>query len=219
MSFDRTHSRSRARTPRFELYLGPMFSQKTEHLLGALYHHTLGVAFQIQPPGTEHLSSATDPRGVRLSSRTHRLTYPAETWDGIEVSRPVTVLQTLCTQPEDWCLVIDEAHFATPAALHALYTGCQTTLTQAPGRVLLGGLTTDFQGRPWNAWGMLPLLADEIHTLTARCALCAGPATRSERTQTHLTARILLKDQTDYQPLCRGCFEARNAGWSLEPPP
>ena len=56
-----------------------------------------------------------------------------------------------------------------------------TGLADAGKQVLISGLDLDFRGIPFGAMPRLMALADQVTKLTAICAVCGEPATRTQR--------------------------------------
>lgn len=82
-------------------------------------------------------------------------------------------------------------------------------------RVMVAGLEKDFRGE---AFGVVPELltkAEFVTKLTAVCAKCGAPATRTQRLVNGKPASyddpiILVGASDDYEPRCRHCHEVEN---------
>ncbi|MBC7092601.1 thymidine kinase [Candidatus Bipolaricaulota bacterium] len=108
----------------------------------------------------------------------------------------------------------DEAHFFGPE-FPAL---CESLVARGK-RVIVAGLDLNFRGEPFGPMPELLALADEVVKLTAVCAACGAPATRSQRLVAGLPVtdgpEILIgglasgtnSDATvSYEPRCRDHF-------------
>ena len=82
-------------------------------------------------------------------------------------------------------------------------------------RVMVAGLDTDFRGEPFGVMPELITRAEFVTKLTAICAKCGSPATRTQRIVNGKPANyeeeIVLVGQKDhYEPRCRHCHEVLN---------
>jgi thymidine kinase len=73
-------------------------------------------------------------------------------------------------------VVIDEGQFLGDELVAVAYG-----LGRVGKRVIVGGLDADFRGVPFPAMSRLMLSANEVYHPTARCEVCDGPATRTQR--------------------------------------
>lgn len=81
-------------------------------------------------------------------------------------------------------------------------------------RVILAGLDLDFRGEPFGLMPELLARAEFVEKLTAICARCGAPATRTQRLVNGKPARytdpvILVGAQEHYEPRCRACHQVR----------
>ncbi len=79
-------------------------------------------------------------------------------------------------------------------------------------RVTVAGLDQDFRGECFPVMGELLSKAEFISKLTAVCAVCGAPATKTQRLVDGRPARfndatILLGSANEYEPRCRHCHE------------
>lgn len=79
-------------------------------------------------------------------------------------------------------------------------------------RVTVAGLDQDFRGECFPVMGELLSKAEFISKLTAVCAVCGAPATRTQRLINGKPAKfsdavILVGSASQYEPRCRHCHE------------
>ncbi len=82
-------------------------------------------------------------------------------------------------------------------------------------RVMVAGLDKDFRGEPFGVLPELLTRAEFVTKLTAVCAKCGAPATRTQRIVNGHAASyedpIVLVGAVDhYEPRCRHCHEVEN---------
>jgi thymidine kinase len=82
-------------------------------------------------------------------------------------------------------------------------------------RVMVAGLDKDFRGEPFSVMPELLTRAEFVTKLTAVCAKCGAPATRTQRIVNNKPASyqdpIVLVGAVDhYEPRCRHCHEVEN---------
>ena len=73
-------------------------------------------------------------------------------------------------------------------------------------RVIVAGLDLDFKGVPFGPMPGLCAVADEVTKVHAICVRCGALAYVSHRTVDD-EKRVLLGEQTSYEPLCRACYQ------------
>ncbi|MGX8679925.1 MAG: thymidine kinase [bacterium] len=81
-------------------------------------------------------------------------------------------------------------------------------------RVMVAGLDTDFRNEPFGAMPALLTRAEFVTKLTAVCAQCGSPATRTQRIINGEAASfndpvILVGAKESYEPRCRHCHEVK----------
>lgn len=79
-------------------------------------------------------------------------------------------------------------------------------------RVIVAGLDQDFRGEPFEVISQLLPRAEFVTKLTAVCAKCGSPATRTQRIVDHHPASyddpvVLVGASEHYEPRCRHCHE------------
>jgi thymidine kinase len=101
----------------------------------------------------------------------------------------------------------DEAHFFGPR-----FPGLCERLVGLGKRVIVAGLDLNFRSEPFGPMPQLLALADETLKLTAVCASCGAPATRSQRLVDGVPAtggpEVLIGGLESYEPRCREHFVA-----------
>ena len=72
-------------------------------------------------------------------------------------------------------------------------------------RVIVAGLDMDFKGVPFGPMPALCAIADEVTKVHAICVKCGSLAYISHR-KVGGDKRVMLGEQTEYEPLCRECY-------------
>ena len=73
-------------------------------------------------------------------------------------------------------------------------------------RVIVAGLDMDYKGVPFGPMPALCAVADEVTKVHAICVKCGALAYVSHRLVPN-AHRVMLGEQTEYEPLCRNCFQ------------
>ena len=95
---------------------------------------------------------------------------------------------------------IDEAQFLDDGLIDVC-----NELANRGVRVIVAGLDMDFRGRPFGPMPSLCAIADEVTKVHAICVKCGALAYVSHRLVQN-ERRVLLGEQTEYEPLCRECY-------------
>ncbi len=108
-------------------------------------------------------------------------------------------------------VAIDEAQFFDKD----LILVCES-LADAGKRVMVAGLDRDFRGEPFGVMPELLVRAEFVTKLSAVCAVCGTPATRTQRIVNGEPADyydpiVLVGASESYEPRCRHCHEVKNA--------
>ncbi len=111
--------------------------------------------------------------------------------------------------PEATVIAIDEVQF-----FDADIVALCTELAEAGKRVICAGLDMDFRGEPFGPVPTLLAVAEQVDKLQAICAVCGGPASRSQRLINGEPAYeddpiVLVGADEVYQARCRGCHVVR----------
>lgn len=73
-------------------------------------------------------------------------------------------------------------------------------------RVIIAGLDMDFRGKPFGPMPALCAIADDVTKVHAICVRCGALAYVSHRTVDY-DKRVLLGETSEYEPLCRECYQ------------
>lgn len=173
---------------RLEVISGPMFSGKTGELIRRLV-----------------AADATGERVVAVKSRLddrHGTPAHLSSHDGLRF--PCTPLRSASEIPGailDAAVVgIDEAQFLEDD----LAQTCRALVARGL-RVIVAGLDQDYRGIPFEPFPALRTVADEVCLLTATCAVCGSPASRTHRIVSG-NERVLVGAEEAYEPRCEQCF-------------
>ena len=99
---------------------------------------------------------------------------------------------------------IDEAQFFDSGIIDV----CRK-LANKGVRVIVAGLDMDFKGEPFGPMPHLCAIADDVSKVHAICLKCGSLANYSHRL-IHEDKQVLLGEKSEYQPLCRECYNAEN---------
>ena len=176
------------RPGRIEVVCGSMFSGKTEELIRrmkrAVFAHQ---KVEIFKPAIDTRYSDEDV--VSHDSNSIR-------------STPVDSSASILLLSSDIDVVgIDEAQF--------LYDGLVDVCNQLANRgvrVIIAGLDMDFKGVPFGPIPALCAIADDVTKVHAICVKCGNLAYLSHRIVSG-DKRVMLGEQTEYEPLCRECYQ------------
>lgn len=191
MFLEHTGSRSH-RKGWIEVICGSMFSGKTEELIRRLRRAEYAKQrTEIFKPGTDVRYHATDV--VSHDRNAIR-------------STPVPASANLLLLANDIEVVgVDEAQFFDDG----LPEVCGQLAAQGI-RVIVAGLDTDFQGRPFGPMPQLMAMAEFITKVHAICMRCGDLANHSHRI--NASKELIMLGETDsYEPLCRSCFNQARA--------
>ncbi|MFZ3589084.1 thymidine kinase [Bacillus sp. DJP31] len=128
------------------------------------------------------------------------------------IARPVSFsrdILTYVTSDVD-VVAIDEVQFFDNHVLEVV-----ELLANQGHRVIVAGLDQDFRGEPFGQVPRLLAIAEHVTKLQAVCAVCASPASRTQRLINEEPASyddpiILVGASESYEPRCRHCHEVRN---------
>lgn len=176
------------RPGRIEVVCGSMFSGKTEELIRRMKR----AKFAKQK--VEIFKPALDTRYSEIDVVSHdRNTIP---------STPVDSSSAIALLSADIDVVgIDEAQFFDDGLVDVC-----NALANNGVRVIIAGLDMDFKGKPFGPIPALCAIADEVTKVHAICVKCGALAYVSHRLVDN-DKRVLLGEQTEYEPLCRECYK------------
>lgn len=178
----------RMRRGRIEVICGSMFSGKTEELIRRLKR----AKFARQ--SVEIFKPAIDTRYDEKDVVSH---------EGNSIhSTPVDTSANILLLGSNRDVVgIDEAQFFDTNLVNVC-----NELANKGTRVIVAGLDLDFKGIPFGPMPALCAVADEVTKVHAICVRCGALAYVSHRIVDE-DKRVLLGEQTVYEPLCRSCYQ------------
>ena len=176
------------RPGRIEVVCGSMFSGKTEELIRRLRRAQFArQKVEIYKPAIDVRYSEED---VVSHDKNHILSTP------IDSSASILLLSS------DIDVVgIDEAQFFDMGIVDVC-----NELANRGVRVIVAGLDMDYKGIPFGPMPALCAIADDVTKVHAICVLCGSLAYVSHR-KVEGTQRVLLGETTEYEPLCRECYQ------------
>lgn len=173
-----------------EVITGCMFSGKTEELIRQLKRaHLARKKFQLFKPTLDNRYSTGD---LVVSHSQQKL-------PSISVEEAKDILPLIKTDTQ--VVGIDEAQFFSADIVDVV-----EGLADLGIHVLLAGLDTDWQGRPFHPMPQLLAIADVIHKKYAVCTHCGKLATRTQRLVSS-NKNILVGAGEVYQARCRKHFD------------
>ena len=176
------------RPGRIEVVCGSMFSGKTEELIRRLRRAQFArQKVEIYKPAIDVRYSEED---VVSHDQHHILSTP------IDSSASILLLSS------DIDVVgIDEAQFFDMGLVDVC-----NELANRGVRVIVAGLDMDFKGIPFGPMPALCAIADDVTKVHAICVRCGNLAYVSHR-KVAAEQRVLLGETTEYEPLCRECYQ------------
>lgn len=176
------------RPGRIEVVCGSMFSGKTEELIRRMRRAT------IAKQRVEIFKPAMDTRYSDEDVVSHDKNVIAST--------PVTSSSSILLLSTDIDVVgIDEAQFFDSGIVDVC-----NELANRGVRVIVAGLDMDFKGLPFGPMPALCAIADDVTKVHAICVKCGSVAYVSHRKVAE-EKRVLLGETTEYEPLCRSCYQ------------
>ena len=181
-----------------EVISGCMFAGKTEELIRRInvltYANKKIHVFKPSMDNRYSTSEVVSHSGIKV---------PCDT-----VDTPIEILSKI--KSDDDVIAIDEAQFFDGTLLEV----CDY-LADSGKRVMIAGLDTDFRGEPFGIMADLITKAEFVTKLTAVCAKCGAPATRTQRLINGKPADfsdpiILVGQKESYEPRCRHCHQVIN---------
>ena len=175
------------RPGRIEVVCGSMFSGKTEELIRRLKR----AKFAKQK--VEIFKPSIDTRYSDEEVVSHdRHSIP---------STPIDSSASILLLSSDTDVVgIDEAQFFDEGLIDVC-----NELANRGVRIIVAGLDMDFKGKPFGPIPALCAIADEVTKVHAICVKCGALAYVSHRLVSE-DRRVLLGEQSEYEPLCRECY-------------
>jgi thymidine kinase len=176
------------RPGRIEVVCGSMFSGKTEELIRRMRRAQFAKQrVEIFKPRIDVRYSEED---VVSHDQNHILSTP------IDSSASILLLAS------DIDVVgIDEAQFLDMGLIDVC-----NELANRGIRVIIAGLDMDYKGVPFGPMPGLCAIADDVTKVHAICVRCGNLAYVSHR-KVHDERRVLLGETSEYEPLCRECYQ------------
>ncbi|MCD8297815.1 MAG: thymidine kinase [Prevotella sp.] len=175
------------RPGRIEVVCGSMFSGKTEELIRRLRRA------QFAKQSVDIFKPAID---VRYSDE-DVVSHDRNTIRSTPVDTSSSIL--LLSSGID-VIGIDEAQFFDDGLVDVC-----NELANKGVRVIVAGLDMDYKGKPFGPIPALCAIADEVTKVHAICVKCGALAYVSHRL-VNSDRRVMLGEQTEYEPLCRECY-------------
>lgn len=173
-----------------EVVVGSMFSGKTEELIRRVRRAELArLKVQVFKPEIDnryHFSEVTSHNKNSVPSMP--LSQIQEIWDHL--------------LEETQVIGIDEGQFFSDDLVQVAQD-----LAERGKRVIIAGLDTDWQGKPFEPMPTLMAIAESVTKQHAVCVVCGGPASRTQRTAGSHSAQVLVGASDSYEARCRAHFK------------
>lgn len=184
-----------ARDGWIEVIVGSMFSGKTEELIRRLRRADLACqSIQVFKPVIDQryrISEVTSHNMTTISSQ--------------PIEKASDIWKYLLPQTE--VVGIDEGQFFDSEVVNVV-----EDLAERGIRVIIAGLDTDWQGKPFEPMPSLMAIAEEVVKQHAICVQCGETASRTQRTSTQENVcedQVLVGAHDAYEARCRRHFVAR----------
>ena len=182
------------RQGRIEVICGSMFSGKTEELIRRMKRATFArqrvVIFK--------------PQLDKRYSEANVVSHDRNEIPSTPIAKASDIITSLARTKDgefDIDVVgIDEAQFFDMRLVDVC-----NELAGSNVRVIVAGLDMDFKGIPFGPIPSLCAVADDVTKVHAICVKCGSLAYVSHRL-VHDDNRVLIGEQTEYEPLCRKCY-------------
>ncbi len=180
------------RPGRIEVVCGSMFSGKTEELIRRMKR----AKFAKQK--VEIFKPSIDTRYSDQDVVSHD--------QNVIPSTPIDSSASILLLASDIDVVgIDEAQFLDMGLVDVC-----NELANRGVRVIIAGLDMDYKGVPFGPIPALCAVADEVTKVHAICVKCGNLAYLSHRLVQN-DRRVLLGETSEYEPLCRECYQKATA--------
>lgn len=172
-----------------EIICGSMFSGKTEELIRRLKR-------------AQFAKQKVEIFKPKIDTRYHEMDVVSHDANTI-MSTPVPASANILLLANDVDVVaIDEAQFFDMELV-----GVCNQLANSGVRVIVAGLDTDFEGKPFGPMPQLMAVAEHVTKVHAICMQCGALANYSFRKSAD-TSLVMLGETDSYEPLCRECYNA-----------
>ena len=177
-----------------EVIVGGMFSGKTEELIRRLRRVELArQKVQVFKPIIDDRYSAEDVTSHNKNSiRALPIEHISDLWNHL--------------QDDTQVVGIDEGQFFSQELVEVVQT-----LAERGVRVIIAGLDTDWQAKPFEPMPTLMAIAENVTKQHAVCVLCGVPASRTQRTASAgknvSQEQVLVGSHDSYEARCREHFK------------
>lgn len=169
---------------------GPMFAGKTSELIKEILYRSYFSKEEREAVRVFKLSVDTRYDEACIVS------HDGERVDAVSVSSVAEI---------DWkhmsFVFLDEIQFFSEPYFHGDIMDLVRDMRMAGVDVICSGLDTDYLGRAFEVAAMMMAEASEVRRLSASCALCAAPASRTSRIDIG-SDRFIPGAAETYTPLC-----------------
>lgn len=172
-----------------EVVVGSMFSGKTEELIRRLRRAEFA-RLQIQV-----FKPIIDKRYNEMAVTSHNLT----TMDSLPIQDADEIWSHL--KPGTKVVGIDEGQFFSQSLVSVAQD-----LAERGIRVIIAGLDTDWQGKPFEPMPTLMAVAESVTKQHAVCVVCGNTASRTQRTAGG-DGQVLVGAHDSYEARCRQHFK------------
>lgn len=183
-----------------EVICGCMFAGKTEELIRRI--NVLSFA--------KKKIIIFKPKIDNRYSETKVMSHSGVSVECVVIEKSKEILDTVMKDPDIEVVCIDEVQFFD----HEVVEICEY-LADMGKRVMVAGLDKDFRGEPFGIMPELLTKAEFVTKLTAVCARCGAPATRTQRLIGGKPASfndpiVVVGASEQYEPRCRHCHKVIN---------
>jgi thymidine kinase len=171
-----------------EVVVGGMYSGKTEELIRRLHRAQLArQKIQVFKP--------------QIDDRYHKEDVTSHSKKSMK-ALPVASAEDIWTHLEDDTRVvgIDEGQFFDQGLVSVVQT-----LAERGIRVIIAGLDTDWQAKPFEPMPTLMAIAENVTKLQAVCMVCGSSASRTQRVAEHKD-QVVVGSHGIYEARCREHF-------------
>jgi len=170
-----------------EVICGSMFSGKTEELIRRLKR-------------AQFAKQKVEIFKPKIDTRYHEMDVVSHDANAI-MSTPVPSSSNILLLANEVDVVaIYEAQFFDMELVNVC-----NKLANAGTRVIVAGLDTDFEGKPFGPMPQLMSVAEHVTKVHAICMQCGALANYSFRKSAN-TSLVMLGETDSYEPLCRECY-------------
>lgn len=173
-----------------EVVVGSMFSGKTEELIRRVRR-------------AEFARQKVQVFKPIIDQRYHQTEVTSHNRNSV-ASIPLQNIEELWSALADDTQVvgIDEGQFFSQELVQVAQD-----LAERGKRVIIAGLDTDWQGKPFEPMPTLMAIAESVSKQHAVCVVCGGTASRTQRTAGSSDAQILVGAADSYEARCRLHFK------------